>query len=143
VLPLGSGGTAAGLALGLAIAGVESIVVGARVAPRFATGRGRVLYLAARARHFIERHAGARVPRVRASRIEVVHDVYGGAYGRPLPAADDAAALAHEALGVRLDGTYSAKAFAAALALARRGEPRTLFWLTFDARWMQSDEGEG
>src|SRR5918912_3147221 len=34
VVPLGSGGTAAGLPLGLWIAGVDSAVVGARIAPR-------------------------------------------------------------------------------------------------------------
>ncbi len=45
VLPVGSGGTAAGLALGFAIAGVDTIVVGARVAPRIAAGRRRVLGL--------------------------------------------------------------------------------------------------
>ena len=55
VLPVGSGGTAAGLALGLAIAGMDTMVVGARVAPRIAAGRARVLALARRARSYFER----------------------------------------------------------------------------------------
>jgi hypothetical protein len=36
------------------------------------------------------------------------------------------------AAGVTLDATYSAKAFAQAIAVAAHGP--TLFWLTFDSR---------
>jgi hypothetical protein len=69
----------------------------------------------------------------------IVHDVYGGAYGRPLAAGDRAAAILLPR-GLALDATYSAKACAAAIALA--AEPgRTLFWLTFDGRELL-DRGE-
>ena len=68
VLPVGSGGTAAGLALGFAIAKMDTVIVGARVAPRIAAGRTRVLALAGRERRYLERLAGERIPRVDASR---------------------------------------------------------------------------
>ena len=136
VVPLGSGGTAAGLALGFAIGGLDTVVVGARVAPRIAANRRRVLRLSRAAAALIARRTGDRVAEVAWERVEVAHDVYGGAYGRPLPAAAEAAVVMARASGVRLDAAYSAKAFAKALALARAGEPRTLFWLTFDSRWM-------
>lgn len=136
VVPLGSGGTAAGLALGFAIAGLDLTVVGARVAPRVAVRHGRVLRLARAAGHLIHAETGQHVPAVKRDRVRLVHDVYGGAYGRPLPSARAGAALLERFTGVRLDETYSAKAFAAALALARRDAQHTLFWLTFDARWM-------
>jgi hypothetical protein len=55
--------------------------------------------------------------------------VYGGAYGRPLDGAPDTTPT-----GVPLDATYSAKAFVAANEWARK--ENTLFWLTFDSRWM-------
>jgi len=97
VLPVGSGGTAAGLALGFAIAGIETIVVGARVAPRIAAGRMRVLALAARERRYLERIAGEEIPRVDRSRVEILHTVYAGAYGRPLPGAESSAALLERA----------------------------------------------
>ena len=42
VVPLGTGGTAAGLALGFAIAGVTSRVMGARVVPRIIGRDARV-----------------------------------------------------------------------------------------------------
>ena len=134
VLPVGSGGTAAGLAVGFAIAGMNTVVVGARVAPRIAAGRMRVLGLARRARRYLERLAGERIPRVERSRVEIIHSVYAGAYGRALPSAEVPTAMLHRATGLGLDGTYSAKAFSAALTLASRETDCTLFWLTFDGR---------
>ena len=134
VLPVGSGGTAAGLALGFAIAGIDVLVVGARVAPRIAAGRARVLSLAERERRFLERLTGERIPRVDRARVEIVHSVYAGAYGRALPGARRDAEMLLRATGLRLEGTYSEKAFAAARALSAAERGSTLFWLTFDGR---------
>jgi 1-aminocyclopropane-1-carboxylate deaminase/D-cysteine desulfhydrase-like pyridoxal-dependent ACC family enzyme len=134
VLPVGSGGTAAGLALGFAIAGMSTVVVGARVAPRIAAGRMRVLALALRARRYLQRLAGERIPGIDPSRLEITHSVYGGAYGRALSGARSAASMLQRATGLELDGTYSEKAFSAACALATDHADGTLFWLTFDAR---------
>jgi D-cysteine desulfhydrase len=138
VLPLGSGGTTAGLALGFAIAGLDVEVVGARVAPRIAANKRRVAALARGARKLIMRVTGEQVARVPRGMVRVVHDVYGGAYGRPLPGADAAAGLLHESYGIRLDSTYSAKAFVAALACARGQDGPTLFWSTFDGRCLDA-----
>jgi 1-aminocyclopropane-1-carboxylate deaminase/D-cysteine desulfhydrase-like pyridoxal-dependent ACC family enzyme len=134
VLPVGSGGTAAGLALGFAIAGMSTVVVGARVAPRISAGRMRVLVLATRVRGYLQRLAGERIPRIDPSRLEVIHSVYAGAYGRALPSANAAASVLQRATGLELDGTYSAKAFSAAWRLASSHTDCTLFWLTFDGR---------
>lgn len=138
VLPLGSGGTTAGLALGFAIAGLDIEVIGARVAPRIAANKRRVAALVRGARKVIFSATGERVARVPRGMVRVVHDVYGGAYGRALPRADGAAGLLHEAYGIRLDSTYSAKAFVAALACARDQNGPTLFWLTFDGRCLDA-----
>lgn len=134
VLPVGSGGTAAGLALGFAIAGVNTKVVGARVAPRTAAGRLRVLALARRARRYLERLSGERIPGIDPSRLEIIHSVYAGAYGRALPGAAAHASMLLRETGLELDGTYTAKAFSAAHSLASRNTDCTLFWLTFDGR---------
>lgn len=139
VVPLGSGGTAAGLALGLAIAGLDTVVICARVAPRVVSHRRRVLRLAAAAARLIERLTGRPVPRPHPSRVTVAHEVYGGAYGRPLATGEHAAAmLLAKRGGLSLDATYSAKAYTAALAVARQSQGPTLFWLTFDGRWLNS-----
>jgi D-cysteine desulfhydrase len=134
VLPVGSGGTAAGLALGFAIAKMDTIVVGARVAPRISAGRMRVLYLARRAHRFLERAVSGQIAPIDPSRVRIIHSVYGGGYGRPFPGTATSTRLFERATSARLDGTYSAKAFAAAYAIARRESGTTLFWLTFDAR---------
>ena len=132
VVPLGTGGTAAGLALAFAIAGMDVRVVGVRVVPWIVGRRGRVLRLARRTAALIARTTGVDVPAVRRDAVNVLHDAYGGAYGRETTAAQAAAARLTGASGVRLDATYSAKAFEVALRLAAR-EP-VLFWLTFDPR---------
>jgi D-cysteine desulfhydrase len=136
VVPLGSGGTAAGLALGLEIAGLPSRVVGVRVVSRIVANRRRALRFAARAARLIERLApGAPVPRVAPDRVEVVDGYFGGAYARET--IEGRAATQRFRGGhapATLEPTYTAKAFAATLARCD-GEP-TLFWLTFDARWL-------
>jgi 1-aminocyclopropane-1-carboxylate deaminase/D-cysteine desulfhydrase-like pyridoxal-dependent ACC family enzyme len=135
VVPLGTGGTAAGLALAFAIAGRDITVVGVRVVPKIVARKSHVLSLASRASKLISSYTGTKLPRVKPSMIDVVHSEYGGAYGRETQSAR-AASLKLDQLRSRpplaLDGSYSAKAFAHALGLATR-KP-TLFWLTFDSR---------
>jgi D-cysteine desulfhydrase len=129
VVPLGTGGTAAGLALGFRIAGVASRVVAVRVVPRILGRQGRVLRLARSVARLIERLSGARLPRVAREHVDVAHSFYGGAYGRPLLRREDERSLASS--GIAVDDTYSRKAYAAALA---QRDHRTLLWLTFDGR---------
>ena len=133
VVPLGSGGTSAGLTIGFGIAGLDTEVVAARVAPRIGSNASAVHRLARRTARFIARYTGEPVPP--AASLRVVHAYYGGAYGRPLAAGTSAARLFATRLNVTLEGTYSGKAAAAALALAAEPGP-TLFWLTFDGRML-------
>ena len=137
VLPLGSGGTTAGLLVGLALAGARTRVVGVRVVPGLVANRARVMRLANRTRALLASLAGEPIPALEPSLFEIEHSAFGGAYGRETDAARRAATLLHDAGGPLLEGTYSAKAFAAALARARRSpDERVLFWLTFDGRWL-------
>jgi 1-aminocyclopropane-1-carboxylate deaminase/D-cysteine desulfhydrase-like pyridoxal-dependent ACC family enzyme len=148
VVPFGSGGTAAGLAIGLGLAGMQSIVVAARVAPRYVANASRADWLVRRTLRLIHRRGMGRPGVLRPAPIVVEHGVYGGAYGRPLAAGTEAATLFRALDGSgptiatppMLDATYSAKAAAAALALAtrRRGAARVLLWLTFDGRVVDS-----
>ena len=138
VVPLGSGGTAAGLAVGFAIAGLDTVVIGARVGPRIGANAWKVRRLAERTRQLITRYTGRAPPPVRRKQVMVSHDLYGGAYARPHPTAEHAAVLVDALRGWRLDATYSAKAFATALDIAASASTPTLFWMTFDARWMKS-----
>lgn len=141
VVPLGSGGTTAGLLLGLAIAGVPTRVIGVRVVPRAVGNRWRVLHLADQSRSLLARLSGATLPRLDASRLLVQQDAFGGAYGRETETSRKAAASLRGSGGPALDGTYSAKAFSHALARAH-GAPENsiLFWLTFDGRWLATPD---
>lgn len=129
VVPLGSGGTAAGLWLGFSIAGAAIDVVGVRVVPRLVGRVGRVRRLAKATARLLRKSGPGVVPDPDSRRFRIEERFFGGAYGRPLPGAADWSSLAGE---VVLDDTYSAKAYRAALAQDDRGE--TLLWLTFDGR---------
>jgi len=117
VVPLGTGGTAAGIALGVAWLGWPTRVVAVRVAPRFVANGWRTARLARSAAQLLE----TRTPRLR---IQVVNGL-GAGYGHPSPAGERARLLAAEH-GLRLDPTYGAKAFAAIPVTQR-----VVFWHTF------------
>jgi D-cysteine desulfhydrase len=127
VVPLGTGGTAAGIALGMAWLDWRTEVVAVRVAPRIVANRWRTLRLARRAAATLRR-AGLEFGVARSViRVRVV-DAIGTGYGHPTPDGERAAALAAEH-GVRLDPTYGAKAFGFFLRPA--GVKRAVFWHTF------------
>jgi 1-aminocyclopropane-1-carboxylate deaminase/D-cysteine desulfhydrase-like pyridoxal-dependent ACC family enzyme len=137
VAPLGSGGTVAGLLVGLALAGLPTRVVGVRVVPRIVATRRRVLGLATRTHALLAKLTGAVLPALDPRALEIEQGHYGGAYGRETSTGRSAAAALADVGGPRLDGTYSAKAFGVALARARHApDERVLFWLTFDGRWL-------
>lgn len=129
VVPFGTGGTAAGIALGFAIAGLDTTVVAARVVPGIVASRRRLHTLASACAALIARHERCDLPTLRPDRFEIVNDVYGGAYGRALPTATAAAERLHSTTGISLDDSYSAKAWLAALRLPPGGP--ILFWLTY------------
>jgi len=140
VVALGSGGTMAGLALGLAIAELDIAVIGVQVTPSIIANRSRVQRLVARTARLVERTTGERVRRPATRLLGVARGAYGGAYGRLVPSAAHAAARLDAATGIRLDQTYTAKALAVALELARDRRMRagpTLFWNTFDSRLLE------
>jgi 1-aminocyclopropane-1-carboxylate deaminase/D-cysteine desulfhydrase-like pyridoxal-dependent ACC family enzyme len=137
VAPLGSGGTVAGLLVGLALAGLPTRVVGVRVVPRIVASRRRVLGLATRTHALLARLSGVALPALDPGALEIEQHHYGGAYGRETSTGRSATAALADAGGPKLDGTYSAKAFGVALGRARRApDERVLFWLTFDGRWL-------
>src|SRR5258706_373153 len=128
VVPVGSGGTAAGIALGVAWLGWSTNVVGIGVASRIVANRWRTLRLARKAAALIRR-AGIEfsVPRS-ALRLRVV-EAMGKGYGHPTEEGERARTRAAEH-GVRLDPTYGAKA----LGFLQRADvnvQRVVFWHTF------------
>lgn len=126
VVPLGSGGTAVGIALGLALAGwADTTVLAVRAADPVATN-GRVLGALEAGTTALLAIGGAWP---RRTRLEIDGRWFGGVYGKPTVAGDNAMAVA-AGMDLPLEPTYTAKAFAAALDRMRRGE-RVLFVQTF------------
>lgn len=130
VVPLGSGGTAAGLLLGFWIAGREIDVCAVRVTSAWFINRLIVMRLIRRTAALLAKH-GLRV-RDGAARLHVIKDQLGRGYGHGTPLSAQAERLAAPE-GLALESTYGAKAFAAIGSLAP-SFPRLCFWHTFDAR---------
>jgi 1-aminocyclopropane-1-carboxylate deaminase/D-cysteine desulfhydrase-like pyridoxal-dependent ACC family enzyme len=126
VVATGSGGTAAALAVGLVRAGLRSRVLAVVVGP--AAG----IRLATRQLTLRVALACGVSPRAALARLAFTADFVGGGYGHPTPAGEEATSLAASA-GLTLDPTYTAKAFAAALGLARGGAGTVLFWHTLSS----------
>ena len=124
VVPLGTGGTAAGIALGVAWMAWPTQVLAVRVASLLVANRWRTVRLARNAAALLEaRDEAFRIPRAEF-RVAVVNGL-GAGYGHPSPAGERARLIAAEH-GLRLDPTYGAKAFAAV-----SGMRNVVFWHTF------------
>jgi 1-aminocyclopropane-1-carboxylate deaminase/D-cysteine desulfhydrase-like pyridoxal-dependent ACC family enzyme len=123
VVALGSGGTAAGLACGLALTKLRTRVVGVAIAtPPWA--------LRMKSRRLIRQIAKMRkqIPvRDALARFSVERGYVGAGYGHPTEAAHRALAWAKEG-GLKLDLTYTAKA--CAYALEAQKTKRVLYWHT-------------
>lgn len=129
VTPLGSGGTAAGLALAVATLGWPTHVVAVRVAPAIVANRWRIVWLGAAARRLLARR-GIPLPASRSPLPVSVVDALGPGYGHPTPAGEAARRLAADH-GITLDSTYGGKAFAVVPDCVRHGFRRVVFWHTF------------
>jgi 1-aminocyclopropane-1-carboxylate deaminase/D-cysteine desulfhydrase-like pyridoxal-dependent ACC family enzyme len=124
VVPSATGGTQAGLLVGLRTGGAATVVRGVAVTPAaelypkivaLLRGLGEVAGLAP----------------VAESEINLDPDQLGDGYGRPTEAAADATRLLARTEGILVDPIYTAKALAGLIALARTGAlegRRVVFW---------------
>ena len=121
VVPVGTGGTAAGLLLGLGLAGLPTRVVGVVVNDQLRLDRRTVLRLAGRCADLLARRGAPRPPAIPPERLLLRREWLGPGYGHPLPAAASARDEAAERAGLALDPVYTAKAMAGLLAMNRAG----------------------
>lgn len=126
VVAVGSGATLAGLTLGCALAGIDCVVTGVRVAPShvgpFAVCTPGVVAGMMKACELGD-----------APHPVVIDDAYGDGYGVGTPAGD-AAIEVMAPLGISLEKTYTAKACDVFLRALERGEGDVLFWNTYSSR---------
>jgi 1-aminocyclopropane-1-carboxylate deaminase/D-cysteine desulfhydrase-like pyridoxal-dependent ACC family enzyme len=132
VVAAGSCGTAAGLAIGFALARAPVRVVAVRVVPRLVANRRKILRLARGGLRILRRSGMAAADEVVLGSVDMVHAEAGGGYAKPTPAGELAAARATTA-GVAAETTYTGKAWAHLFSGAL-SDRRVLFWNTFGGR---------
>jgi len=142
-VPLGSLGTAAGLALGLRLARLRTRIVGIVVASRWYATAARWARLSRRTLRRLQWHHAA-VPDVvvRPGDVSVEATALGAGYGHRLPDADPLVGQMRALEGVELDNTYTAKALWGALRFIHRHgleSRRHLFWHTCQANRRPAD----
>ncbi len=133
VVAAGTLGTAAGLALGFALAELPIRIMAVRITSRIVTNE-RALMRLIRGAEDILRRAGVKSSHAeRAFRsVELKHEFIGKGYGVATEAGT-AATHALAEVGIQLDTTYTAKAAAALLQLVQQESGPVLFWHTLSA----------
>ena len=129
---LGSGSTAAGIALGLVLAGTPRPVRAVQVTSKWVVNRFVINQLLhAGARLLVEPHLRRSLVKAASARILIDQSTLGDGYGWPCEKSDHAIALAG-ADGLALEATYTAKVIAALLGKTQETEP-ALYWHTLAA----------
>jgi D-cysteine desulfhydrase len=120
VVPFGTGGTFAGILLGIDVLRLDWRVFGISVAPEGAWEQSGVLPY-----EKIAQEAAALVGmdfRLPPERYRLLYDYVGPAYGAVTPACAEALRMVARSDGVPLDPVYTGKAMAGLIDLVRRGE---------------------
>ncbi len=127
VVPVGSGGTAAGLALGFAIAGLPTRVFGAVVNDSMPLDAEALAALANATGDLLRERGATDVPRLTAPDLTSRSDWLGATYGDPTPASVRMVTAA-AAAGLELEPVYTGKALAAVAELGT-SLPGPVLWL--------------
>lgn len=127
VVPVGSGGTAAGLALGLQLAGLGTRVFGVVVNDAFPLDAPVVARLANRTAQLLRDRGARDVPHVAPADLSTRLDWLGTTYGDPTPASRQMVATA-AAAGMTLEPVYTGKSLAALRDVGAR-LPGPVLWL--------------
>lgn len=144
----GTMGTAVGLSLGLAMAGLSCAVHAIQVTEAFVSSREAMQRLLAKTAAMLHVHDQS-VPADLASRARWIfrEGFLGDGYARPTAAAERAIEIAGDALGLTLEATYTGKALAAMIHDLEAGAPtpgglrpgKFLFWNTYNSRPLDAD----
>ena len=136
-ITVGTGGTMAGLQLGLRLAGLESKVIGVRVLDRIFSNERIIAWEINRTLRFLERcGCPTGCPRYRAEDITLAHDFFGEQYAGPTEEGRTAIEVAREHENLPLDVTYTGKTMAALMSFVKKdhnSKKTILFWHTLNS----------
>lgn len=141
----GTMGTAAGLAVGLALAGLSTEVHAVRVTHDFVANPATMSRLIGKTAAMLQRiDPSLPADLARSTRLRFRDGFFAGGYARSDTATETAIDLAQEQLGLDLEATYTGKAMAALVADARQGElagKSSLFWNTYNSQALPAQTG--
>ena len=136
VIPLGTGGTVAGLLAGLRLAGLDTRIVAVTATRAPTTWRLAVKRLARAVAKRIAHESGEHnIAQVRLDGLRIEAGWIGPGFGRESAAGLEAQTLVEDLEGLHVDPAYTAKSMAALIGLSRTGSlpGPVLFWHTYNA----------
>ncbi len=138
----GTMGTTAGLALGLALSGLDIEIQAVRVTEEMVANEfalHKLMNKTATMLHAID--PAFPVDLAQKTSVRFRNEFVGDGYGRTNAATERAIEVARDELGMSLESTYTGKAMAALLHDVSTGfEEPVLFWNTFSSRELKIDE---
>jgi D-cysteine desulfhydrase len=137
-IPSGSMGTAAGLILGLKALNLKAQVVAIRVNSESVVNAGSMVKLIGQTNRMLS-SLDPSFPHLKFSGadFDIRHGFFGKQYALFTPEGMEAASLAEKYAGIKLEGTYTGKAFAALMDDAKKSKLKDkviLFWNTYNSR---------
>lgn len=137
-VPLGTGGTMAGLVLGSKIAGLKTRIVGVRVVDRIISNSLSVKRYAYGCAKLLSKY----IPELKGlsikfSNLTVLHDYFGQGYAHFTREGIQAVKTLYETEGIKLEGTYTGKTLAGMLDFVKKNNLESqniLFWNTYNSR---------
>lgn len=139
-VPLGTGGTMAGLVTGCKIAGLRTKVIGVRVVDRIISNSFAVLRYAGGCLKLLKRF----IPEFKGLRINfsdfiVLHEYFGKGYAHYTREGTESVKIMQELEGIELEGTYTGKTLAGMIDFIKKNNltsKNILFWNTYNSRNM-------
>jgi D-cysteine desulfhydrase len=137
-VPSGSMGSAAGLILGLKAISSKAQVVAIRVNDDRVVNVARIVNLIRKTNRRLS-SLDSSFPRLKVSEanIDIRHGFFGKRYALFTPEGMEAVSFAEKYAGIKLEGTYTGKAFAALMDDAKKSNLKDkviLFWNTYNSR---------
>jgi 1-aminocyclopropane-1-carboxylate deaminase/D-cysteine desulfhydrase-like pyridoxal-dependent ACC family enzyme len=137
-VPSGSMGTAAGLILGLKAIKSKAQVVAVRVNGESVVNAAKMVNLIRKTNRHLS-SLDSSFPRLKFSEadIDIRHSFFGKRYALFTPEGMEAVSIAEKYAGIKLEGTYTGKAFAALMDDAKKSNLKDkviLFWNTYNSR---------
>lgn len=143
VLPTGSSGTLAAMAIGAALLGWPTEIVGVRITLKIATNRLSIGAIIRATWRYLQQRAGA-LHALSPLRFRLLHGALGRGYGYSTPESDEALPLVAALTAMSGEATYSAKGLVGLRALAREDATRgktILYWHTLASNRPPVDPG--